>query len=469
MNNRLTRGLRIGILMPVLLLLSACYHDESSVDTRAISEIAVDLGSYDDSEEINVEMHDTLTLEPEVTQTKDLPLSYEWEVDQELFSTERTLAFPGTRLGVYNVRLKVSNEDGSTFRTFRIRVNSPYDQGLLLLSEDESGEGSLTFVRKYDDRTISETPLDRVGTEVYAVNNDGERLGKGITDIVKRLNQIFIASSAQRNIRVVNAETLELETVLTAPEYPDFEPYRMNIPDAGFRKSNILTTDGTIYSLATLEFIIQKNTALPSDLHFSPKTSFYPDLNTCIDFFWDPVSSKLWFSGSYYAAPPKEFAYEGQELVTFFSSGHTIYVLTRRKDAMRYSKTVYDVYSQFDVVESDSFDAPDSTFGPASITAVDERLFKVFYADGREIRQWYFSGSDLGEKPLITLDVPGEITALQVNAEAGELYVGVYDAERTGRKGSLLIYNTETGKKLGEFAGIADKPLRMIYKNKSNQ
>lgn len=85
---------------------------------------------------------------------------------------------------------------------------------------------------------------------------------QSITDIVKRVNQIFIASSAQRNIRVVNAETRSW-AVLTAPGVPRLRTLSDEcIPDTGFRKSNILTTSGTIYSLATLEFIILKNTAL---------------------------------------------------------------------------------------------------------------------------------------------------------------------------------------------------------------
>ena len=74
-----------------------------------------------------------------------------WEIDQKVYSTEPTLNFTGKELGSWNCRLILENEDGKTFFPFKLNVNSPYEEGITIISEDETGRPMLAFMQ---------TPLD---------------------------------------------------------------------------------------------------------------------------------------------------------------------------------------------------------------------------------------------------------------------------------------------------------------------
>ena len=102
-----------------------------------------------------------------------------------------------------------------------------------------------------------------------------------------------------------------------------------------------------------------------------------------------------------------------------------------------------------------------------SVTLLDDFYFKVVYANSKEIYQWFYSTNDFPKKPYITIDVPGEITCMQKDPVSKELYVGVYNKDAAGLKGSILVYNLDTGAKKASFAAIADKPVKIMFKKRS--
>ena len=116
------------------------------------------------------------------------------------------------------------------------------------------------------------------------------------------------------------------------------------------------------------------------------------------------------------------------------------------------------------MLEEQEFTVENTALNIDAITLLDESYFQLVYAGGRDIYKWHYSGTVIDSDPYITIDIPGEITALATNPKNKELYVGVYDATAGGNKGSVLVYDIDNGRKLGAFEGVSGKPLKMIYK-----
>ncbi len=459
----------LSCLLVLFVLLQACNKDDSSVGNRDISLIEVKL-PFADKTIVDIDKNEVFELQPEVSQQRELPLSYEWEVDQQIVSTEKAFKYVGSNLGTYKVRLKVSNEDGANFKEFTIRVNSQYEEGLMILAEASNGDGTLSFIPKRANQFISQTPMDAVDINSFAVNNPGLSLGKKPTDIVPRLAQLFV-SSEDGGISLLNTKTLELESTIKAPEYPDFKPVAMNIPNTAARSSLVLTRSGKVYSLATLEFIISNFTNADT-MRFDMKTQVLGNANFTNNYFWDAKNSKMWNFWYYNSNSGDEL--KGQELVHFFTSNGRCVVLTKSKTTPNaYRKTVFgELITTFDrkkvdVLEVHEFNLDQMSFNKQSVTLLDDFYFKVVYANSKDIYQWFYSTNDFPKKPYISIDVPGEITCMQKDPISKELYVGVYNKDAAGLKGSILVYNLDTGAKKASFAAIADKPVKIMFKKRS--
>ena len=453
------------------LVLISCYKDHSTLDTRALSEIQVSFNGIS-SPVVNIDKNETLTIDPAISQTEeDLPLTYEWQVGYEVFSTEKELVYTGTKLGSFPVRLKVSNSDGSTFKSFTLNVNSPYEEGLLVLGEDEDGEGTLAFMRKYSDEEKAAGKVESFANNCFAVNNPGLTLGRGITDVAKRAAQLFISSADEGKISLINTKTFELESVITAPEFPDFKPYRINIPDNTATSAVVLCEEGKLYTLATKEHLVLQNTALPAGADLAMKTFFVATINFTSNYFWDKANSRIW--NLWYTNSNSKETLTGQELIQFFPISTACYTLTRDKNnPALLTKTVFGPYIQvfFDdpveILEQETFTHAAPTLTENSITVVNEKYNKLIYANDREIYQWYYSGLSLPSTPFITVSLPGTITSMNLSDDGNELYVGVYNPAASGLKGSVLIYNADNGTLINKYEGVTDKPVKLFYKKK---
>lgn len=468
MNNKLT----ILMLLCMGAFLTGCYKDDSTVDTHILSAIEIELPEIQTAE-VNIDKNDTLTIRPVISQSSgELPLSYEWQVNYEVVSEEKDFTYVGTDLGTFPVRLKVSNDDGSTFKEFTLNVNSPYEEGLIVLGEDAAGMATLSFLRKFPGRPIYQASANDFATGIFALNNPGMTLGSGPTDITKRVTQLYIAAKNDGKITIINDKTLEVESVITAPEFPDFKPIALNIPDDLARSSLILTENGKLYTIATLDHLILANTSLDADVRLAPRTQFLAGLNFTMNYFWEPATSVLW--NIWYMNTNSKDLFAGQDMIQFFSANGLCYVVTRdRNNPTNITKTILGEYIQeyfadpLDIREQRMFTEPNMTLKDNSVTVLNERYFRLIYADGRQIYRWNYSGVDFPSSPYIELDIPGVITSMETNPEGTELYVGVYNAAGTDAPGSIVVYDIDRGTKLAEFEGVTDKPVKLYFKERT--
>ena len=110
-------------LLFLLVFLSSCFKDETTHATGAISEISIVKGTIKSI--YDIDKNATLVITPQILQTNvTKALSYTWEIDQEIYSNDSEFVFYGNKLGTFDCRLIVENEDGKTFFPFKLNVNT---------------------------------------------------------------------------------------------------------------------------------------------------------------------------------------------------------------------------------------------------------------------------------------------------------------------------------------------------------
>lgn len=125
------------LLVSVLTFgLSSCYRDDSVGATRPLSTITIKPGEL--QSEYTVHLGEELTIAaPSIEQANGAkPLSYSWEVNYQVVSTEQTLRYKPTAYGTFAARLKVSNEDGASYQTFTVTVQPDFISGLYALGTE---------------------------------------------------------------------------------------------------------------------------------------------------------------------------------------------------------------------------------------------------------------------------------------------------------------------------------------------
>ena len=195
-----------------LPLFAGCFEDETTVDTVRISEISIDTLKM--QKVYNIDQNEELLIPTEglVSQSeRQLPLTYEWEVNYKFYSDSSALRFTGNELGAFPARLKISNEHGSSFYEFTLNINSAYEKGIAILSDNSEGEPLLSIMRELSDREIAEGKKRFFTTNCLAVNNPGVEFPRQPTDFRQRDKQLFISFKDKPSVYALNSKMLNVE------------------------------------------------------------------------------------------------------------------------------------------------------------------------------------------------------------------------------------------------------------------
>lgn len=103
----------------------------------------------------------------------------------------------------------------------------------------------------------------------------------------------------------------------------------------------------------------------------------------------------------------------------------------------------------------------------------------AFVSHKNEVYKWFYTQLDLDAMPFIKLPEGEEIRCLNIIKKVvmiqiikiilckKEIYIASYNPNREGEfKGSLWVYNADTGKLINKYEGISYEPVDMFYKIK---
>lgn len=403
---------------------------------------------------------------PAVTQeNQQKPLSYEWEINYKLVSTESELRYFCDSCGTFPCRLKIYNEDGAIFSEFKLNVPFPYQEGILLLSD-------------YDNRPMlsfkSLNPEKPFALDVFERNNPGTSiLGTIPRDICFYNNNYgnsYIYVATENPVRLVKLEhnTMKVLNVLSYPE-----EHISRLMPYGY-SSIFITGNGRSVSLdcATEYFSNsdqQKLQKYNPSVHIADKVVLTKtDWGSDKDYIFFDESTKTFLNIPQYSSTPVEIctSLKGASLLDMFSGrvGDRLIAIVKKTDG----KLLVSLSNTATGEDINQVEVP-GTAGMTenSIFLACSKEDVLVYASGNKIYRYYYSsyGNFPTDPDYIVGDSGEVIKTMLLDANEEKLYVAT-DSPSGEYRGNVYCYDYKTKELLWQEKGVAGTVVSMLYKTK---
>lgn len=497
-------------------LLIGCAKDDTTFGGNPISEISIDENSVLDNYEL--EKNAVLEITPKISQSiEGKTLNYEWEVEHTIVSTEPVFSYTCNELGSFDCRLIVSNEDGKAFKAFTINVNTPYEEGIVIISKDSNGRSYLSFMLHNIDGTEDKFYDD----EIFSTNNPEISFTPNVSDAVVSNGNLILSCLGDQTtppcIYYLNEKTMDLENYVSVPEYEGFAPKKLLVCSVAFAGASypVVSYDGKIYEFASTEGTVVQSNKFPSDYDIDTAVFYDNGSGTNYNIFlWDEqvdiLSTMFNGYGGYYCV--KEYdqksdpafinnssnifgAGKDKPLAMFIPQFTTrellreaplLYIITESNGRLRRTVLNRSVWVYSSDTGKNIFDLRETM---TDIGAIDDcKLEKgapmiasntnksLFFSKGNIIYRWnYQQGNITAATEFITLGGPSTIiTGLALSTDQSTLYVVSYDTAKTGKNGSChMVEISKTASTEEVYAGdvknyenIGYQPVKILYKQK---
>ncbi len=473
----------ILILFAFLGVWQSCIDDDSTGFVRDLSMINIQ--SVQDTFYVN--FGEVSTISAEITQTGNGNLTYEWgwgAVDDggtlrdslRVISTEPVLHYAFKKMGQFKVRLRVTNEDGSSFYYFELYVRSPFQEGVLVLSEDENKLGRTSFLRV---KNPDEVVTGEGEFNLHAFEGVNPEIVLDNPQDVTWLDYMMVLTDGGKVIHLYDKLTFDyMNTIKVDQEIPGLKLKKICLPNppTGFFQSLAWGMDGNSYIVDyDMMYVLTDTRYSPGDrydkLYFqgSAANGLYVNfdesyINHALGGMWP---SPKFTSGDYF---------KGRRIVNLMvDEGNQLHVVTiDPNDEQSVTITSFTNMNamvgwlQFSGAFLNPEDYSYHADQPLTLTREVEMLTNnaytvTFYSRGKELYQWIYKGKKLPEAPLVTLD--GEITCMCLSPDNKYLYIGVWNpSAKETLKGSVYILDVKTNKIIRQYRGVADKPMKIMYK-----
>jgi hypothetical protein len=486
--------------------LTACFSDKTTYGDRPISEIVIDESTI--KTVYNISKNETLTISPVISQTNgDKDVTYTWEINQKEYSHDPQLVYTGNELGSWSCRLIVENEDGKTFYPFTLNVNSPYEEGLTILSADGNGKSMISFMQAAIEGDEDTQFYDY---DCFSVNNPDITFASNPSDMVQSSGSLIVACQGKNagedvpTIYYLNEKTMVVENMLTVTEYDDFKPTILGIPsaDASGVAYPVLCENGSVYEFSTTEGALVKPTKLKYNyaqnmIVRDSGSGWYFEL-----LLWDnevgTIAQIYNGYGPYYCSKNYHQSRETCTGTTNYFNGKTLckmtYVRNTTAQATTSDNEVLVLVSNgtfvqkvvlstalwkynYDTEEtslSDNGGLQIAAMGTSPITEktptiANRTYYSLLFGEGNKVRRWNYTTSQLLTNADVLQKVGSDdaiITGFEMSADHKTTYVAFYEPNQSGKNGSVWAIDTDKGTILEKYNNICYKPVKIIYKAK---
>ncbi len=505
----------ILLISCLFAVFASCSRDDTTNGTGAISEITIDESSL--KAVYDIDKNETLTITPNVTQSMSgKPLAYTWEIEEKAYSHEPQLVYVGNELGKFRCRLVVENEDGKSFYPFTLNVNSPYEEGVTVISRDANGKSMLSFMLKQRVEGVADH-FDE--GDCFVLNNPDYTFADNVTDVLQCNSSLLLLCKGKGTaenppvIYYLNAKTFVVENEIRVPEFASgFHPYRALMPTnttAGTLYP-ILCEDGKIYEFSSTEGAVAmtaryKSTYSLCGAVYDSGSMSYNDV-----YLWDNGLQGLTMLYNNYGPylcsdnkgeqeylvdvnklpleklKEKNYFGEGGELQSMFIpravGGRSIYgerMMVVVKKGNKYQK--YDLLNAFYTYDDNTgkvvFDSKYMIAGignnggltPNSPHVATTLYGYLLYGVGNKVMRWLYAQTQhlKDAKELATVGSPeAVITSMELSEDHTETYVAFYEPGEEGLNGHVWVIKTEDGTLLRKYDNVCYRPEKIIYKKK---
>lgn len=489
----------------LLAVFQGCYDDQSTLPENAIIEISIGTTTKDT---INLYFNDTLRITVNIESTTN-ELSYEWgygvyqsnstNTTFKKISTEKDLVYIPRELGHFELRQMVTSKDGSTLKYYHIFVNSPFEEGFLILGRKPDNKGSLAFLKTLTPEDIAMGVKEKFRQNVYSYANEGKELYADPVDCDKVDNFIYVLHGESQKLVQLNAKTMVKVFEYDFKYYQnDFIPTRLMAYDGRFcRDFYVPSRNGGVAMVQTREQFIFPYVDLPKGytwIEGNDRPSYFSSNNKVyIGRHNSDKNNVICWSG---ANADREIAmrpcydyFENREVIAMFqnekSDGNDIFVFNKDGGVLKITALNSMMYN------FNEGTAPWVMFERAlsnpGIIDENTRLLTndfykcVFITHQNKVYRWYYNqpNADLPSEAYITLGEGEQIKAInhfqrsrndadyQDYSVQKQIYIATYNPDRQGEfKGSLYIYDADSGELAKKYEGISHEPLVVFYKIK---
>jgi hypothetical protein len=457
--------------------LSSCISDDSSYgDESKVSELSISDVDSSTMPVINVNLGEDCVITPNVKYSGDKSnLSYEWSLGSYTSGSKGTLEVVGTdekfeyfftKGGAYYVHLKLTDGEVGLVQEYQVNVNRTFENGYVLVSNDENNNGNLAFIK-----TMSAEEIAAGQSQVYmehclSLMNEGVSDGHLVnaflakTTYPKTLTRLLVSTETSAYFLELNTFTI-LSEIKYADTYPGFkatnfylDPSYPGAYDATMKKfvnldiTYMFGFEYSYYQNFNPDIIIQYpyeayggiyshsyGIVYPSTLY--TYHSYYGYMSTAATDF---VDRKI-LTGFSEAGQTRKLDYYGYVYYTNYE-----YVITQSTvDGKLYITDVNcDNGTGTDLGETHEFTTTSTPAVPAQgmNVAVSSTYDRYYYAADNSLYMFLLDGTYvLPDKSEYILRFPSNetITYISVNDSTNELYVATYNS--SSKRGSLYVYN----------------------------
>lgn len=448
-------------LFILLGFMSACINDESKEGNLPVSTLSF-LEELDE-EYIVAKNAEFVLPTPAVKQENEQKtLSYEWQINYQVVSTEAELRYPCDSCGIFPCRLKVYNEDGAIFKEFKLNVPFPYQEGILLLSN-------------YDNRSMLSfknlNPDEPFVRDVFELNNPGTTiLGSNPRDICFYDNSYgdsYTYVATEDPVRLVKLEHNTMK-VLNVLDYPEEHISRLfvygysSIFITGGGRSVSLSCSAELFSNSSQQKLQEYNPSVRvADKVVLTKTDWGSDK----DYIFFDENTKTFLNTS---LDQMEIcsSLKGTSLLDMFSGrvGDRLIAIVKKTDG----KLLVSLSNTATGEDVNQVEVP-GTAGMTenSIFLACNKEDVLIYASGNKIYRYYYTSyGNFPTTPDYTVGDSGEvIKAMLLDANEEKLYVAT-DSPSGEYRGNVYCYNYKTKELLWQEKGVAGTIVSMVYKTK---
>lgn len=405
------------------------------------------------------------------------PNSSGYPISQErtIISTDSLLTYQFPYLGKYTLKLIVDNGEHANYMYFDLNISAGYDEGLAIITKEESGKGHMAFYKTLTEHEISEGAEEKIISDFYKdleFNNP--------TSILSPKDKAIFITDESGKIFKFDQQTMALDMICRSPELNgaylttmssyfysslqdklgcycftnDNRVYRFN---AGIGKLETLTTNKyEIFSYEDIdaESIIKSNSRYQHYINYTKSTI-----------------TGTYGSEGYF----KDFSNDYKLLSVGYpynDSNNYLYIIAQNTD----DPTKYSVIKEYcklnrsgSVKEYSLLDELTVNNSTKFINS-DEYDDYLLYIYKNKIYRWEYKIKAIPEVGNhINLDLPDDEEIVKIcfngDRDGTKLFVITYNPSKAGElKGSIYIYDADTYERIKVFENSIHRAVDAIYK-----
>ena len=468
--------LYIIMLFCLMVGMYSCYDDDTTSGRKEVSLLTITAA------------HDTLTTsfgeELVVNHLKieqfgeELPLTYEWAYGDldisggavkpypikdtlHVVSTDPELKYAFRELGTFALRLKVDNGETTIFKFFILQIDTEFSEGITILSRDDAGKGRLSFMKTLTKEEISGGKVPTFRTDIMEIANPGMEL-ENVTDMIQQGGRLMVSSGSNGRIYNMDSRSFDIETATSfAGKFPGANIQQF-VAISAYSNMHVLSENKRAYVYETdvdellvldafdgLEVDAGVSHSKPVFINYGTSTMYAPS-----------TSSGAVNSGTIFT---------NYDIVnTCFINTYLYVFSTDKNDPLHiYIPRTSASFAKPTAANTVDYQSSQPIGMDRNSMTVGTKVYNcIYYTYNNEIYRWD-PGRQLPTTPSITVPTGMEITTIAVDPDQKLLYVGLYESGSAKElKGGLYIYDADSGELLETYDNIADRPVRVIYKER---